>query len=212
MTPIGPFAGLSMLAVTIPMWLIGIGLVAMLLPQAIIRRMAGSRDPVAMGMLPFATGLTLLGVLLAWVHAFDGARALQARDWQRLPAKIVRSDLREVMQPRSTKPAWRPDLAYEYRFSGHLHRGHRIAFRSLSSSDREGSRAWLQTQYPLGSEHDIHVNPASPQESVIERGGSPWTWMTFAAGLALAAAGLHLFRVAARDLRKSTTARRQSRP
>ena len=44
--------------------LVALGLLAMLLPQASLRRLLGGRDPAALGMCAFALGLATIGLLL----------------------------------------------------------------------------------------------------------------------------------------------------
>ncbi len=44
--------------------LVAAGLLAMLLPQAALRRLLGGRDPAALGMFAFALGLATIGLLL----------------------------------------------------------------------------------------------------------------------------------------------------
>ena len=44
--------------------LVAAGLLAMLLPQAGLRRLLGGRDPAALGMCAFALGLATIGLLL----------------------------------------------------------------------------------------------------------------------------------------------------
>lgn len=195
----------------VPLALMGLGFMAMLLPDDLMRSLWGGRDPISMGMLPLSLGLALLGVSLAGVHLLDGFRSLQVDEWDRVPARILRSDLVEVMQPRSTTPAWRPDVIYEYRHGTQLLQGHRIAFRPLSSSDQDGTQAWLQQHYPVGAEVIARVDPDAPALAVLENGRSSWTWVLAGIGLVLTGTGTHLLRIAMRECRQRPTTRKHSR-
>ncbi len=196
MTPAPDIALPSLALAALPLLLIGTGLLATLLPETLLHSLAGQRDPMAMTMLPFATGLALQGLLVATFGIADGVRAHQAQQWQPVPARITHSNLVQVMQPRSSNPAWRADVRYSYRYAGRNHDGYRIAPRPLRSSDHDGLADWLQRHYPVGAEATAFVDPHAPTQAVLERGGSPWTWLMAAAGLALAGAGAWLLRTA----------------
>ncbi|WP_183982072.1 DUF3592 domain-containing protein [Pseudoxanthomonas broegbernensis] len=207
-------AWLSLAMAAVPLALLGSGLLATLLPDALLRPLCGGRDPLALAMLPFALGLALLGLLLAAMHGTDAVRAGQTWQWQPVPARIVRSDLVEVMQPRSSRPGWRPEVRYEYRHAGQTRTGHRIALRPLTSSDRDGTDDWLRRTYPAGADLTAYVNPAAPAQAVLERGGSHWTWWLCGTGLVLLGCGLWLLRTAVRECRMppaKPAARRRSR-
>ncbi len=195
----------------VPLALMGLGFVAMLLPDDLMRNLSGGRDPMSASMLPLSLGLVLLGMLLAGVHLLDGIRSLRVDGWDRVPARILHSDLAEVMQPRSTIPAWRPDVIYEYRHGTQLLQGHRIAFRPLSSSDHAGTQAWLRQHYPIGAQVIAHVDPDAPALAVLESGRSSWTWVLAGIGLVLAGTGVHLFCVAMREFTPLPTKRKLTR-
>ncbi len=195
----------------VPLALMGLGFVAILLPDRLMRSLSGGRDPMSASMLPLSLGLALLGMLLAGVHLHDGIRSLQVDGWDRVPARIQRSDLVEVMQPRSTTPAWRPDVIYEYRYGTQLLQGHRIAFRPLSSSDHAGTQAWLRQHYPIGAQVIARVDPDMPALAVLENGRSFWTWVLAGIGLVLTGTGTHLLRIAMRECRPRPTTRKHAR-
>lgn len=185
----------------VPLGLMGIGFIMLLLPDAFVRGVSGGREPVDISMLPLALGLAMLGVLLTGVHSADALRARQAKDWEQVTARIVRSELVEIMQPRSTTPGWRPDVSYEYRHASRTYQGHRIAFRPLTSSDREGTQAWLEQHYPAGAEIPAYVSPDSPGQAVLDRDGSPLSVWMAGIGVLLAATGLYLLHLALQGLR-----------
>lgn len=211
MTPAPDIVLPSLALAVLPLLLIGTGLLATLLPENLLRSLAGQRDPMAVTMLPFATGLALLGLLVAAFGIADGVRTHHAQRWQPVPARITHSDLVQVMQPRSSNPAWRADVRYSYRFAGRNHNGHRIAPRPLRSSDRAGLADWLQHHYPLGAEATAFVDPHAPTQAVLERDGSPWTWLMAAAGLALAGAGAWLLRTALQSIAATASMKKRKR-
>lgn len=180
----------------LPLLLMGLGQLLMLLPERLLRGIAGARGPLAIAMLPFALGLTLLGLLLACQQGSDIWHARQTQRWATVSARIESSRLGETMQPRSSQPAWRPDVTYVYRFDNRLHRGHRIAFSPTASGDREGTTRWLQAHYPPGAQVQVFVNPSAPSEAVLEAGGSAWSWWFVGIGLVLAGSGAWLLRSA----------------
>lgn len=190
------FALPSLALAAVPLLLLLLGLLAMLLPGAALRGMAGGRDPVAVAMLPLSLGLALLGLLLLALNAADGVRAQQAWQWQPVHARVLHSGLVQTLQPRAASPGWRPDVHYAYRHGAQDYTGQRVAFHPLISSDRVSTAAWLQRSYPAGAQVTAYVNPADPAQSVLERGGAVWAWWMAAVGLVLAGTGLWLLRAA----------------
>ena len=90
--------------------LVGTGLLAMLLPQAGLRRLLLGRDPAGIGMCAFALGLATSGVLLvtlatgnaSWLPATCGTVLLVAA------ADLVRSAMGIRRIPAMAMPArWR---------------------------------------------------------------------------------------------------------
>lgn len=176
--------------------LLGVGMLLLLCPERLVRAISGHHDPTSVSMLPFALGLLLLGLLLAGMNTRDGIRAAQSRQWTPTSATITHSALVETMQPRSTTRGWRPDIRYTYAFEGQPHTGSRLRFDATTSSDREGTWDWLQQHYPVGRQVTAYVNPVSPQQAVLEPGGSPWVWLLAGIGLVLAGCGIWLLRTA----------------
>ncbi len=195
----------------LPLGLVGLGFLAMLLPAHLVRTACGGRDPTAMAMVPLASGLTLLGLMLAGMHSADAVRALWVERWERAPARILHSELIGTLQARSTTQAWRPDVSYRYQYGSRTYLGYQIAFRPLASSDRAGTEAWLRRHYPVGAQVQAYVDPASPHRAVLEPGGSPWSWMLAGTGLVLATAGLCLLRMAWREYRAAPPRRSRRR-
>ena len=102
---------------------------------------------------------------------------METRRWSAVPCTIVRSDVLPLRLSPVTPPEWRVFLAYDYQWKGRTLRStrwRRVAFLesddaevSRKSSHREVAEA-LAARYPVGLATTCHVNPAAPDEAVLE--------------------------------------------
>lgn len=99
-----------------------------------------------------------------------GWRTLQqsqaAQHWQQAMCEITASNIASHSDSDGT--TYSLEVTYNYRFDGRLFQGDRLGFFDFSSSDYSHWRD-LQQQYPRGSQHRCYVDPANPEEVVINR-------------------------------------------
>lgn len=175
--------------------LMAAGVLWVMLPTGIVRALSGARDEITLSIRLLASGLSLIGLCVTGYYASERWIAASTRDWIPVPGVVIHSELRQVMQPRSTNPGWRPEVHYRYQHGGVEFEGDRVGLGKQVSSDREGSQAWLDLNYPLHAQIQVWVDPATPQSSTLSRQISPWNWALLAAGLMLAGVGGYLLRL-----------------
>jgi hypothetical protein len=97
-------------------------------------------------------------------------RILDARDWQSVPCRILRSEVRSHDSDDGT--TYSVHILYEYNVDGKTYRTDRYSFMGGSSSGYKGKRL-IVDRYPKGSQASCWVDPTQPTEAVLFRGFSP---------------------------------------
>lgn len=116
----------------------------------------------------FVSGFGLIGV-----HD-----ALQCKKWIKVRGHIIDATVGNVstnLQPVSSDTSV-PDIVYEYQYNGQVYFSSSIAYfaasdMSLQSSyyaNNEVDVLKFLTQYPVGSDVDVFINPDNPEESVLD--------------------------------------------
>lgn len=127
----------------------------------------------AVGCLAAFFGVFLLAGLGAGTFFLRPAlRTLAARSWQPTPCTILYSGVRT--HPGSDSDTYSLDVLYSYYVGGREHRSSRFELLGGSSSayDRYEDAA---RRFPAGSRAICFIDPADPEEAVLERGfGKPY--------------------------------------
>lgn len=134
-------------------------------------------------------GLLLIaaGAFFAWRMWLSYEQAQVTRGWEQVPCRVVSSRVvSENPTPRSP-PAHRVELRYEYEFNGGKHSGTRIRRVAAAPTQHLDKARIIQQAYPPGSVQTCFVNPASPDEAVLEHASraalySIWFPLLFVAG------------------------------
>ena len=100
----------------------------------------------------------VLGILPVW-------RVFQARNWQAVPCTIVSSQVKTHND--SDGDTYSIQIVYDYQFNGQRHQADRYHFFTGSSSGHAGKQAVVD-QYPPGKQTTCYVNPADPQQAVLD--------------------------------------------
>lgn len=186
--------GLVLLAAGLSVWLV---------PGKWWRSFWGPRsrwgNQTSVGALSLFAGLLMVGAGLLGVVAGDFWLGIRSQKWTRVPAVVTGGKVVEVMQPRSTAPAYRPQVDYEYRWEGEVFRGGRLGFGATNSSEEAFVKKRLEEEFPVGKEIRVSVDPGMPSRSVIEAGPDPLHWIYAGAALVFAGVGANGLRM----LRKS---------
>lgn len=157
--------------------LLAAGLLVFFLPEGVWRTLASRRSRWASqasvaGVL-FFLGLAGGGGVLVFMAAGDLLSGWQSRRWVPVEATIERSDLVEVRQIRSTNPAYRFDLSYEYEQAGQRYRASQFAFGQDASPNREAMEQERAEQWPVGQTVMAYVHPDDASRAVLKPGFQP---------------------------------------
>jgi len=162
------------------------------------RRSADSPSAGDVGVvLLLAAGGIVCGIIAMKQVIFEPRSvARQAASWVDTPCTIVRhtcSDLSTNSNTTYTALAW-----YQYYFEGKAYEAYRLHFGSEGNGKSFGghyarSRAmtYVQETFPLQLELRCYVNPANPEQAVIER-KVVYGWLGIGIGSAFILAGVGL--------------------
>jgi hypothetical protein len=114
----------------------------------------------------FGGMLVAVGVVLSAVALALKARALRQRAWRKVPGTITTAEVRLIRENYGAV------VEYSYAVDGRVFRGDRLQSLSVTSNLR-GSVERLVSQYPVGSQITVYVNPMYATESVLIPGGDP---------------------------------------
>lgn len=121
--------------------------------------------------------LMLLGLAVTAMLFIPYRKAMATRAWTETPCIILESRREEKVESEFSQPVQRVFIKYRYTFDGTEHTGtrwRRVAFsRNL---DKEVAKKTphiaeadkLVAKYPAGAKSVCWVNPASPDEAVLE--------------------------------------------
>lgn len=161
------------------------------MPSAAQRQRASSQKRegnliVRLVFAPFLIG----GLAVLWIVTLGPLwRIAAARTWERIPCRILTSELETV--PGDDLNSYRVKMTYSYNFYGERHTSSRFDFSNASSNARE-TKAQAVAAHPAGSMAECFVNPRQPQEAVIDR--APHAELAWGlVGLPFAAVGLLTF-------------------
>ncbi len=124
---------------------------------------------------------------------------LAARNWQRTPCVVESS--RVVTHSDDDGATYSIEVVYRYFCAGREYTSNRYRFTTGTTGGRK-SKDRVVAGYPAGSETFCYVNPAAPDEAVIDRGWNAELAIG-AFGLLFAAAGGLLFFLSFRTGRKA---------
>lgn len=120
-------------------------------------------------VIPLVAGIFFLsfGLYEAWI-------AYGSSKWKAVPGSITESRLMEKKRGKRSRTYHEPHIAYVYSSNGEQFSSNRIiigeaAYDTLDESSHSRSSRWL-TQFPLGKEVTVYVNPEDPRQSVLVRG------------------------------------------
>lgn len=216
----GHLAGMAFFSLFV---LAGLGLAASAwLPKRKKRRGGGgpSFGERAAAAAPLIVGAAFLAAGLAIGHFALGTHreALRARDWKRVPATVVRSEVASEWHSGSSGHSghysYRPYVVYAYDAGDGIRReSDRYAIGGLGGSSNRGLAEAVVDAYPAGLETTAWVDPDDPSASVLADPTAVPAWRSLvpvlvaglfaAVGAVLLAVGLH-----GRPGRKRRAARR----
>ena len=140
--------------------------------SGISRRLQGKAPPWVEKWLSLAVG-TVFGVAavgLLWLLGTIFANHYEAKSWVAVPAEVQEADIvtsRSGMGVRATSNS-KVRANYRYRFAGREYTGNRVDF-SFGSDNFGEQRRLRQLDMLRSAVPVVFVNPARPEESVLDR-------------------------------------------
>ncbi len=114
--------------------------------------------------------LIVAGSFFAWRMWLSYEKAQVTRQWSQVPCRILSSRVVSERPTPHSDPAHRVEVRYEYEVDGVMHIGDHIRqVESAASAHLEDVRQ-KQQGYPAGSSQTCFVNPAAPDEAVLQHG------------------------------------------
>lgn len=115
-------------------------------------------------------GLFLIaaGSFFAWRMWLSYETARITRRWTQVPCRIVSSRVVSERPTPNSAPAHRAEVRYEYEINGVKHVSTRIRQVEAAPTPHLDSAHEKQLNYPPGATLTCFVNPASPDEAVLE--------------------------------------------
>lgn len=112
--------------------------------------------------------LIVAGSFFAWRMWLSYEKAQVTRQWLQAPCRILSSRVVSERPTPHSDPAHRVEVHYEYVVQGAKHVGTRIRQVESAPSLHLDDVQQKQQSYPPGSEQMCFVNPAEPDEAVLE--------------------------------------------
>lgn len=109
-----------------------------------------------------------LGLLFVWLMAQSGVRAIRMRSWDRVPCRILRSEIIE----RRNDPLSATEFSHAVMFGYETASGSKTSEQlSLRGSPWSSQRTKIETsysRYPVGSNMICYVNPKDHTQAVLK--------------------------------------------
>ncbi len=130
---------------------------------------AAERGKSPRWLIPFFGVFFLAGVgVMIGTMILPVVRIVQGRSWAPTPCRVVSSSVQRHNGSKGST-TYSVEIVYEYRVAGQVHRCDRWDFFPPSSSSGHDSKVALAGQYPAGRELTCYVNPADPNQAVLNR-------------------------------------------
>ncbi|SEB70419.1 Protein of unknown function [Beijerinckia sp. 28-YEA-48] len=128
-------------------------------------------------------------LLLAFVAGYRASRA--AANWPVVRGRIITSEVETIhkMEDGRSRTAYAPAVEYTYQVRGLDYHGRQIKF-GIGVSGARGFAEKTIAHYPLGSDVDVHYDPANPSNAALE---NPTGYYWFILVVALACFALAAF-------------------
>ncbi|RYD32935.1 MAG: DUF3592 domain-containing protein [Verrucomicrobiaceae bacterium] len=116
----------------------------------------------AIGLFLMALGLTFT----YWLFR-AGEKAMITRHWTAVPCVILDSGIQEGQFSENSPVTWRTVLDYRYTWDGKVYHGTKLKRIEGPTPHREKAVAAV-AEFPVGMETTCYVNPARPEEAVLQ--------------------------------------------
>lgn len=128
---------------------------------------------------PFVAAVTGLGLLVLLFAAAFSWMVWRASRWPVARGRVISAEAEAFADPDPgigpVRTLYRPSVVYTYQVDGLKFVGDRVMLGVAVASTFSSLARRMAERYPVGSEVDVHYNPAGPGESVLR----PYSWWHF---------------------------------
>lgn len=129
----------------------------------------------------------IVGSFFAWRMWLSYEKAQITRRWTPVSCRIISSQVVSEKPTPHSDPAHRVELRYEYEVNGVKHVSTHIRQVEAAPTSQLADAREKQMNYPTGTKRTCFVNPAAPNEAVLEHATraalySIWFPLLFVAG------------------------------
>ncbi|MFO0945542.1 MAG: DUF3592 domain-containing protein [Planctomycetota bacterium] len=144
------------------------------------------------GRAPIVAAIGIFGLAVSVFAIAFQRMTWQASRWPVTKGVIRDASVEEFRDYRSARVGsygraplrYKPSVVYTYEVNGRLYAGDRVTMGVKISSNLPGLAGKMASRYSVGSEVDVHYNPASPGESVLHpRSASHYLLWVIAGGM-----------------------------
>ncbi len=114
--------------------------------------------------------LIVAGSFFAWRMWLSYEKAQITRTWPQVPCRILSSRIVSERPTPHSDPAHRVEVRYEYELNGVKHSSTRIRQVESAPTLHLDDARQKQQLYPTGTTQACWVNPAAPDEAVLQHG------------------------------------------
>lgn len=111
--------------------------------------------------------LVLIAVLFQWLMLRSYLKAKETREWTQTEAVVMRSGVEE-RHFSGSPPEARLFIRYEYSYEGENYTSGNVSSRGSKWSRERDAVTNLLAEYPVGSSHQVWVNPNSPDVAILK--------------------------------------------
>ncbi|OYW73865.1 MAG: hypothetical protein B7Z37_19955 [Verrucomicrobia bacterium 12-59-8] len=140
-----------------------------LLPEAMSQNQFASQSG-RLWLCMMGLFLIMAGSFFAWRMWLSYEKAQITRHWSQVPCRILSSRLVSERPTPHSDPAHRVEVRYEYEFNGVKRSSTRIRQVESAPTLHLDVARQKQQNYPTGSTQTCFVNPAAPDEAVLQHG------------------------------------------
>ncbi len=140
-------------------------------------------------------GFTVPGIVLTGIGYNQLQHERRSLAWPTTSGVITASEILENKQYRNSNTRsdvviyFEPSIRYRYTVSGRSYLSNQVSFGGFNSTDPKEATA-IVNRYEKGRSVTVYYNPTRPEESVLETGTTPLTYIPLGLGIIFLGIGI----------------------
>jgi hypothetical protein len=119
----------------------------------------------------FLTGICTFVGVISFIIGWNARKKNQAAaGWPTVRGKIISSVLDSYVSydDNSTTTMYRPLITYQFEVDGEVYTSTQVKVGGFAATNLEGRQRKKLAAYPEGGEVEVHYNPFTPEDSLLE--------------------------------------------